>query len=221
MDSVEDILNRHDTDKNSTYHNYSRQYNDLFEKYRQLEINFLEIGIFGGGSLPAWREIFPKAKRIVGADILPECKQYEDLDNDIHVVISDATTPEFAQSIGSYDVIIDDGSHTNKDVINSFENLFPLLRDNGLYIVEDSNCYKNYPHNDNKMPNHLQYFVNFVPFLNQSRIDSHEGEQDHCADPWKILKKTDNVFEYSIDKIQFGCSFIAIHKKVKEHWIKG
>ena len=63
MDSVEDILNRHDTDKNSSYHNYSRQYNDLFEEYRNDPINFLEIGIYHGGSLLAWREIFPMLQK--------------------------------------------------------------------------------------------------------------------------------------------------------------
>ena len=220
MDSVENILNKHDTDKNETYHNYSRQYNDLFEEYRDDPIDFLEIGIYHGASLPAWREIFPNAKRIVGADILEDSKQYEDLDKDIYVEVADATTPEFAQQVGTFDIIIDDGSHANVDVINAFQNLFPLLNDNGLYVVEDTNCYKNYPHNNSNYPNHLEYFARFIPYLNQSRHDSHEGTKDHCADPWKILKKTPNVFEYSIDKIEFGCSYIAIRKKVRKHWIQ-
>ena len=27
------------------------------------------------------------------------------------------------------------------------------------------------------------------------------------------------LFEYSIDRIEFGCSYIAIYKKVRTHWI--
>jgi len=34
------------------------------------------------------------------------------------------------------------------------------------------------------------------------------------------MKKTENVFEYSIDKIEYGCSYIAIYKKNRTHWIK-
>ena len=47
-----------------------------------------------------------------------------------------------------------------------------------------------------------------------------EGIKDNCIDPFKIQKKTENVFEYSIDKIEYGCSYIAIHKKIRRHWIK-
>ena len=28
-----------------------------------------------------------------------------------------------------------------------------------------------------------------------------------------------NFVEYSIDKIEFGCSYIAITKKIRKHWI--
>ena len=44
--------------------------------------------------------------------------------------------------------------------------------------------------------------------------------KDNCVDPFKISKKTDNIFEYSIDKIEFGVSYIAIHKKIRKNWIK-
>ena len=37
----------------------------------------------------------------------------------------------------TFDVIIDDGSHKNKDVINSFNHLFPYLKFGGLYVIED------------------------------------------------------------------------------------
>jgi len=43
--------------------------------------------------------------------------------------------------------------------------------------------------------------------------------KDWCIYPFKIKKKKDNVFEYSIDKIEYGCSYIAIHKKNRNHWI--
>jgi demethylmacrocin O-methyltransferase len=36
-----------------------------------------------------------------------------------------------------FDIIIDDGSHVNKDVIKTFNFLFPFLSENGLYFIED------------------------------------------------------------------------------------
>jgi hypothetical protein len=95
-----------------------------------------------------------------------------------------------------------------------------LLNDNGLYIVEDTICYKSNNHIFRNYENHLQYFFKYTQYLNQWRLDSTEGVKDHCIDPFKIKKKTENVFEYSIDKIEYGCSYIAIHKKIRTHWIK-
>ena len=53
----------------------------------------------------------------------------------------DQSDPEFLKAlikkIGKPDIIIDDGSHYNKHVLASFGILFPLLSDNGIYVIED------------------------------------------------------------------------------------
>jgi hypothetical protein len=38
---------------------------------------------------------------------------------------------------GGFDIIIDDGSHISEHVVKSFQVLFPRLRPNGIYAVED------------------------------------------------------------------------------------
>jgi len=224
MEDLEYIFNKYDTDKNSNFHNYTRQYNTLLKDFRDKPIKYLEIGVFNGGSLKSIRESFKKSTCILGLDIDDRCKSYQDTENNIYVEIGDATDSNFIQQItkkyGTFDIILDDGSHTNKDVINSFELLFPLLNDNGLYIVEDTICYKSSNYIVYNYENHLQYFFKYTQYLNQWRYDSTEGVKDHCIDPFKIQKKTENVFEYSIDKIEFGCSYIAIYKKIRKHWIK-
>jgi spermidine synthase len=157
-------------------------------------------------------------------DIDNRCKIYEDVKNNIFIELGDATEPDFIEKIteiyGSFDIIIDDGSHMNRDVIKSFELLFPLLNDNGIYIVEDTICYKSHHHIDTNYENHLQYFFKYTQYLNQWRYDSTNGIKDNCVGPFKIQKKTTNIFEYSIDKIEYGCSYIAISKKIRHHWIK-
>jgi hypothetical protein len=205
------------------FHNYTRQYNTLFEEFRDKPIKYLEIGVFNGGSIKAFKEAFRNSTCILGLDIDNRCKKYEDIDNNIFIEIGDATNIDFIKSItekyGTFDVILDDGSHINKDVIKSFELLFPLLNDDGLYIVEDTICYKENSYIVQSYENHLQYFFNYVKYLNQWRYDSTDGIKDNCIDPFKIKKKTSNVFEYSIDKIEYGCSYIAIYKKIRTHWI--
>ena len=218
------IFAKYNTDKNKYYHNYSRQYESLLSSYKDKPIKYLEIGVLGGESIKAMREVFKNAQCIVGLDINNESKQYENSPQNIFVEIGDATNSNFineiVQKYGTFDIILDDGSHVNRDVIKSFELLFPLLNDNGLYIVEDTITYKHTNYIDINYPNHLEYFFKYTMFLNQWRYDSMWGIKDHCIDPYKINKKTDNVFEYSIDKIEYGCSYIAISKKLRKHWIK-
>ena len=223
MESLDAIFLKHNTDKNSNFHNYTRQYDKLLNGLRDKPIKYLEIGVFNGGSVKAFREVFANSTCILGLDIDTRCKEYENLENNIYIEIGNATDPDFIKNItekyGTFDVILDDGSHNNRDVIQSFELLFPLLNDDGLYIVEDTICYKSPYYIDANYENHLTYFFKYIPYLNQWRYDSTEGIKDHCVDPFKINKKTKNVFEYSIDKIEFGCSYIAISKKIRTHWI--
>lgn len=223
MESLGTIFNKYDTDKNTRFHDYTRQYDSLLERYRDKPIKYLEIGVYNGGSIKAIREAFKNSPCIVGLDIDTRCKAYEDGQNNVFIEIGDATDSNFIKQItdkyGCFDVILDDGSHKNKDVIKTFELLFPLLNDDGLYIVEDTSCYNWISYIDSKYENHLKYFFNFTNFLNQTRYNSTQGVNDHCMDPFKIQKKTNNVFEYSIDKIEYGCSYIAISKKIRKHWI--
>ena len=223
MEHLDEIFNKYNTDKNKQFHNYTRQYDTLLKDFRDKPIKYLEIGVFNGGSIKAIREIFKNSTCILGLDIDTRCKIYEDIENNLFVEIGNATDPNFIQKItekyGSFDIILDDGSHINRDVIRSFELLFPLLNDNGLYIVEDTICYKSESHIDKNYENHLQYFFKYTKYLNQWRYDSTDGVKDNCVDPFKIIKKTKNVFESSIDKIEYGCSYIAIYKKIRTHWI--
>jgi hypothetical protein len=223
MNTVDEIFLRYNTDKNQRFHNYSRQYEKLFSDFRDKPIRYLELGVFKGESLKAMRDVLGSAKCIVGVDIDSNSKQYENIDSNIFVEIGNTNDKDFIDKInqkyGPFDIVLDDGSHRNDDVIKSFEMLFPLLNDNGLYIVEDTITYKAVEYINKHYPNHLEYFFKYTMFLNQWRFDSSEGTKDHCIDPFKILKKTTNIFEYSIDRIEYGCSYIAISKKLRKHWV--
>ena len=43
-----------------------------------------------------------------------------------------------AQSVARFDLIIDDGPHTDEAILSTFKELFPLISDQGYYVVEDN-----------------------------------------------------------------------------------
>lgn len=223
LEKLDDIFERHDTDKKPSFHNYTRQYESLLSEFRKRPIRYLEIGVYSGGSLKAMREALHPDSVIVGLDINPSCAKYHDAENGIHVEIGDGTDASFLnrilQKYGPFDFILDDGSHTNRDVIVSFNHLFGSLKDGGLYLVEDTICFKSAPYCKQGYPNHLEYFSSLTPYLNQWRHDSTSGIKDNCIDPFKIQKKAANPIEAGVDRIEFGCSYVAIHKKVRQHWL--
>ncbi|MGD9700370.1 MAG: class I SAM-dependent methyltransferase [Acinetobacter sp.] len=45
---------------------------------------------------------------------------------------------EIKKHHGSFDIILDDGGHTMRQQINTFEEMFPTLSDGGIYICEDT-----------------------------------------------------------------------------------
>lgn len=100
----------------------------------------MEIGVQNGGSLEIWRKIYPDSELILGVDIVPECADQK-FEGDVLVEILDASLDKSAQELhskyGTFDLIIDDGSHRSEEIINAFINLFPLLNDGGKYIIED------------------------------------------------------------------------------------
>lgn len=223
METLHTIFSKYNTDKGPGFHNYSRQYEVLLASMRERPVRILEIGVYNGGSLLAWKDAFSKSQCIVGVDIIQACKEHENINKSIFVEILDATLPTsidiLKKKYRHFDLILDDGSHINEHVIKSFELLFPLLTDGGIYIVEDTICYKSNVHLNPEYPNHIDYFTKYIPYLNQWRFDSHTGIKDHCINPFKIEKKTDNIFERTIDKIEFGCSYIAIFKSTRYNWI--
>jgi hypothetical protein len=141
MRSLNTIAKSKGTDKSSEIHNYCEKYEKWLPFNRLEPLTILEIGVLHGDSLSTWREYFPNAT-IVGIDIEPSCKQYENLDKKVFVEIGSQDDPEFlktvAQKWGPFDMILDDGSHINRHVIISFNNLIDYVKPEGVYVIEDT-----------------------------------------------------------------------------------
>ena len=128
------------TDKCSTIHNYCEKYQKYLPFNRYDNINLLEIGVLDGKSLLTWKDWFYQSN-ILGIDINPDCKQYENKDCRISVEIGSQVDENFLDKVtneyGPFDMILDDGSHINEHVIYTFNKLFPFVKSQGVYIIED------------------------------------------------------------------------------------
>jgi hypothetical protein len=129
---------KYGTDKASSGHDYLEFYDSFFSEMREEPLVLLEIGVFGGASLRMWEEYFPKG-RIIGLDIMPASKRFER--GRVGIELADQSNIEHLTRValkhGPFDVIVDDGSHQWDHQIASLRTLFPFLKDQGLYIVED------------------------------------------------------------------------------------
>lgn len=123
------------TDKDTT-HCYFGIYDDLFLKYREKEINILEVGVSEGGSIRLWSDYFPNAK-IFGYDTVKMARP--NIFNDrVSYIIKDVnhiTDDEFKDT--PLTIAIDDGSHTLSHQLFFIKTIYPQLVKGGMLIIED------------------------------------------------------------------------------------
>ncbi|GHT50160.1 hypothetical protein FACS1894102_5500 [Spirochaetia bacterium] len=148
----ESLLNKNDlseiglfygTDKIGS-HYYTQHYMTYLQKIRKKHIRLLEIGVggydnpnFGGHSLRMWKKYFSHGQ-IYGLDIYDKSALQE---KRITIFKGSQIDNDFLEDVikrtGELDIIIDDGSHLNEHIIETFKILFPKLKQGGIYVVED------------------------------------------------------------------------------------
>jgi hypothetical protein len=123
---------------------YLNEYEHLFAAWRERPVRLLEIGIQNGGSLEIWSRYFPQAKVLVGCDIDPLCGRLTYDDPRICVVVGDASTDETAGRINAisaqWDIVIEDGSHQSRHIVDAFARFFPHVVEGGVFVAEDLHC---------------------------------------------------------------------------------
>lgn len=179
-------------------------YDEHFGPYRGRDFRFLEIGVFKGGSLEMWRRYFGQKATIFGIDIDPACAKYVDPPNQVRIG-SQADLPfllSVVSEMGAPDVILDDGSHIGWHQAASFTALFPLLKDGGLYVIEDL---------------HTSFWTNWgggfrrkgtAIELVKSMIDDMHG--------WYHRRKQEVVHKDEIGAIHIYDSLVVIQKKRRD-----
>ena len=152
MTVLGDLFARHGSDK------YLHGYDKLYRKVIPADVSsLLEVGVgtrnpdgvdhtvhewfpadyTPGGSLRAFAEWLPGIA-ITGIDIEPDCAF---TDGTITSMVCDSTNwTQVNETLGDatqFDVIIDDGDHTEWAQLRTLRNLWPHLTPGGVYVIED------------------------------------------------------------------------------------
>ena len=190
---------------------YLHIYDMYLSRFRDIHTNMLEIGTRRGNSLKTWEKYFNKL-HLFGIDIDEGASQklidegftieigyqqdHETIENIVSRCLKETGrergTGDQSCDFGSraFDIIIDDGSHINRDIIMSFSLLWKHLSHGGLYVIEDLySSYDKYISQDkpfNSRP-HLNEFFNEII----KKVDDCGPRGPHLRAGPPLTEKTD------------------------------
>lgn len=190
-------------------HRMIHKWNHYFEIYdRHLhhlkgkKINILEIGISHGGPLQMWENYFNGNATIYAVDINSECKKLES--DNIKICIGSQEDKSFLEnlknSIPKIDVLIDDGGHTMKQQITTFNSLFDHVADDGIYICEDlhTSYWKHFGGGYKKRRSFIEFSKNLIDKLHA----------------WHTPKVSIDAITTSTHSLHYYDSMLVIEKRI-------
>ena len=186
--------------KSIKHSTYFEVYDELFSKYRNKKITFVEIGILGGGSLFMWRNFFGPKARIIGIDLNPSAKKWTKYGFEVFIGDQSDTNfwKTFKKKVGKIDIILDDGGHRYVDQITSIECILSNINHDGLIVVEDTHTSYMDGFGDKKY-SLINYIKNTIDKIN------------HKSHKLKNLNSKDNIWSIKVYE-----SIIAIFIKNRE-----
>lgn len=182
-------------------------YDSLLQSWQQRDVRFLEIGVYKGGSMPMWQEFLGSGSQLTFLDIDPICKALELPGTQVE--IGDQADPAFLQRIsrthGPFDLIVDDGGHKMNQQITSFLNLWPALRDRGLYIVEDTHTsyWPGFGGGHRAPDSFMEFAKKLIDHMHSWYTEDDEGFPLH-------------PMAREIGEIRFYDSLVVVEKRLKE-----
>lgn len=184
MDKLTELGLKYGTDKIAKGHTYLPIYFQYFAHLQHEQMRLLEIGYggwskengynepdLGGESARMWAEFFDHPRADIHViDILP--KNVKDKGYTFHQ--GSQTDRKFMEQFHSMDCIIDDGSHVSLDMINTFNILFPLMNNGGIYVIEDTQT--SYWREFSPGVSTMAYFKTLCDGLNHAEQPGHKAD---------------------------------------------
>ena len=186
------------------WNHYFEIYDRHFSRFRGSDVHLVEFGVSHGGSLRMWKNYFGTQAKIFGIDINPHCKQLEE--EQVRIFIGDQEDPTFlkelAKQLPRIDILIDDGGHTMRQQIHTFEEFFPLVDRNGIYLCEDlhTSYWGEYGGGYLEPGTFIEYSKNFIDYIHAWHSRQTDG-----------LSVTE--FTRSVHSLHFYNSILIIEKR--------
>lgn len=192
------LLGRHN--RSHKFAHYFEIYNHHFAKYIGKDVNIMEIGVNKGGSLQIWKQIFGPGSKIFGVDIDPATKTMED--DQISIYIGDQADRAFWEKVKSeiprLDILIDDGGHYMEQQIVTFEEMFPHISDEGIYLCEDTATSYNAKYTSDCQRTFIDYSKKFIDYIHA----------------WYSQELEVNEYTRTMNSLHYYYGVLAIEKKV-------
>ena len=192
-------------------HGFSIYYEKKLEKYKNRNINILEIGSYAGASAAAFTKYLPKSK-VYCFDVNISNFKYKseninvygiDINNQKKVVKT--LNKLFSeQNFTQFDLIIDDGSHNLSDILVSLNFFFKYVKNKGMYIIEDYKHPNYYKYNRNI--DHLLVDQIFVNLNDKKSFTSNIFNDD---DQKKLISSIKMIETFKGNLIDSDISFIT------------
>ena len=186
-------------------------YESIFKEFRNKPITFVEVGIFGGGSLFMWKKYFHPKSRIIGIDLNPKSKDYEKYGFEIFIGDQEDENfwKKFYKKVGKVDIVLDDGGHTDPQQIQTLISAINNIKQNGLIVIEDV---------------HTSYFTEFGnpsknSFVNYSKkiVDLINSRYFSLNKSINNTNKISKLFKKNIYSVTFHESLIAFKISKKKN----
>jgi hypothetical protein len=204
VNDLEAFFQRHEGRLLHKWRHYFEIYDRHFARFRGQPICMVEFGVSQGGSIDMWRHYFGSQARYFGVDINRDCKQFEG--PGVTIFIGDQEDRAFlrtlAHTLPPIDILIDDGGHTMRQQIHTFEELFPCVQPHGVYLIEDlhTSYWKRWGGGYKKRNSFIEYSKDFIDRLNAW----------HSREPRRLRP---SAFTRSVHSLHYYDSVLVIEKR--------
>jgi len=114
---------------------------DILDRGEVRMLSFWKLECKAADRLECGLCFFGKGIDYYGVDINVNCRQFEKLEENIHILVVDQSSStsltDLMKKIPPPDIIIDDGSHIVSHQNITFNHLFSFLKTGGVYLIED------------------------------------------------------------------------------------
>jgi len=155
-------------------------YFDVYDRYLPAYVGknptMLIIGVAHGGCIEMFSEYFDNQCTIYAMDYNKDFLDHKYDNPNVFLSCGDQASHEnwdaYLKDNPQYDIIIDDGGHEMTQQIVTFNRTFPHLKNNGLYLCEDTHTsyWKDWGGGFKKETTYIEYIKNLADFLHKDFV---------------------------------------------------